>query len=147
VGSRHDLRGDGRPRRATVQVGKYNVSSSAFYDMPNVQILYLRLPDSPYAGQGYDTYGRESLKKLYQKKIPSITNTDKNATYTLDGLKDLVAAILKERQASKINIMNRWIVYETRPDYIEQEHTDRITSAKIVWDVIVSEGIKGNVSS
>jgi hypothetical protein len=130
-----------------VQVDKYNISASAFYNMPNVQILYLRLPDSPYPGQGYDAYGGESLKKLYQKKIPSITNTDKNATYTLEGLKDLVAMILRERQAAKVGILNRWIPYETDENYIEQEHTDRITSAKIVWDVIVSEGIKANVSS
>jgi hypothetical protein len=130
---------------SSVQVGKYNISASALYNMPNVQILYLRLPNSPHAGQGYNAYGGESLKKLYQAKVPSITNTDKNATYTLQDLKDIVATILHERRPANIGILNRKIDFETDENYIEQEHTDRITSAKIVWDVIGETNIYANV--
>jgi hypothetical protein len=130
---------------SSVQVGKYNISASALYNMPNVQILYLRLPNSPHAGQGYNAYGGESLKKLYQAKISGITNTDKNATYTLQNLKDIVATILQERRPTNIGILNHMIDFETDENYIEQEHTDRITSAKIVWDVIHEANIYANV--
>jgi hypothetical protein len=130
----------------TIQVGKYNISASSFDNMPNVQILYLRLPDSPYGGLGYDAYGGESLKKLYQKNIPSITNVDKNATYTLQDLKDIIATILRERHPADIGILNQKIDLKTDDlGYTESEHTDRITSAKIVWDVIGEANIAVNV--
>jgi hypothetical protein len=134
------------PRNATtVQVGKYNISASSFDDMLNVQILYLRLPDSPYDGSGYDAYG-ESLKKLYQEKIPSITTVDQNATYTLQDLKDIIATILREKRAADIGILNHKIDFEMDDSLdTEQEHTDRITSAKIVWDVIGEANISANV--
>jgi hypothetical protein len=134
------------PRKATtIQVGKYNISASSFDDMPNVQILYLRLPDSPHDGSGYDAYG-ESLKKLYQKKIPSITTVDQTATYTLQDLKDVITTILRERRATDIGILNHKIDFETDDSLdTEQEHTDRITSAKIVLDVIGEANISANV--
>ncbi|KAF1848440.1 uncharacterized protein K460DRAFT_414995 [Cucurbitaria berberidis CBS 394.84] len=132
-------------RKATlVKIGKYEVPSWAPKDMPSMQILYLRLPDGAPAGQGYDTNGGESLKKLYNKEIKSITTTDGNVTYTLEDLKDIIVTVLHERQANDIRVLNykASVSHEYNTDL---DHADHTISAKLVIEVIEEEKIRANV--
>jgi hypothetical protein len=130
---------------STVLIGKHNISASTFESMSNVQILYLRLPESMHTGQGYDTYGGESLKKLYENEIRDITTIDKNATYTLHDLKSIIATILRERRPNYIRVLNHLVSMPTNED--ESDHADYIVSAKLVVDVIKEEGIKANIQT
>jgi len=133
--------------KTTVQIGKHTIVSSSLLGLSNAQILYLRLPDSTYFGEGYKAYSEESLKKLYSADILEISTTDGKATYTIDDLKDIIATILRDRQAKDIRVMNYQSALST-DDYDDQlDHADRIISAKLVRDVVEEEEIGGNVTA
>ncbi|KAF2800570.1 hypothetical protein K505DRAFT_355540 [Melanomma pulvis-pyrius CBS 109.77] len=111
----------------------------------NVQILYLRLPDGATDGEGYAANNKESLKKLYRKKIRTVTAIDGSATYTLDTLKGLIATVLKQRKARDIRVLD----FKTPvPEQNEMtyDHTDHSVSARIVVEVLKRDKIKGNLT-
>ena len=128
-----------------VQLGEHEVQMWSPKSMPNVQVLYLRLPDGGHAGQGYDAHGNESLKKLYNKDIESIATTDGNATYTLDAVKDIIATVLRTRKARDVKILyHKGPLPRTEEDF-DSEHADHTICAKLVMDVIETEAITVNV--
>ncbi|CAE7000046.1 hypothetical protein P3342_001130 [Pyrenophora teres f. teres] len=131
----------------TVQIGKYNISASPILGLENAQILYLRLPESStFYGQGYQAYGKETLKKLYSADISAISSTDGRNRYTVTELKDVVATILRFRRAKDIRVLDYADSFSvTDTDDVQLEHADRVASAKIVVDVVREEGIPGTV--
>jgi LmbE family N-acetylglucosaminyl deacetylase len=130
----------------SIWIGKYWVESWSLNGMPNMQIVYLRLPDSTPSGAGYDVNHGESLKKLYTKEIRSISTTDGNATYTLDLLKDLIATILHERKPNIVRILNHKAPIPDEHSAI-QDHADHVVSAKLVKEVVTKQNIEGTVQA
>lgn len=51
-----DSNSDIAVRNTKIRLGKYDVATSPLLGLSNVQILFLRLPDSTYYGQGYSAY-------------------------------------------------------------------------------------------
>ncbi|EMD97094.1 hypothetical protein COCC4DRAFT_198182 [Bipolaris maydis ATCC 48331] len=141
------LRGSGGSVRNNTKIPlyKYDVAASPLLGLSNVQILFLRLPDSTYYGQGYRACREESLKMLYSAEISRITATDRAATYTIRDLKEIIATILRERRADDIHVLNYLASLSTGQDDYQLEHADRIMSAKLVMDVVKEEGIEGRV--
>jgi hypothetical protein len=129
----------------TVKVNEHTVSASSLFGLSNVQILYLRLPQSEYFGRGYKAYSEDSLEKLYSADIPYITTTDGKATYTVEDLKDIIATILRGRRANDIRVLNYFETLTTDEKGDQLDHADRIVSAKLVTDVMKEEGIEGNI--
>jgi hypothetical protein len=132
-----------------VRVGTHDVHSWSLRGIPNVQIIYLRLPDGVPSGHGYDTRGGESLTRLYRKEIDSVTSTDGNATYTLRDVKEIIAFILHTRKPNEIRILNHRASMPKDGSYrhAPSDHTDHIVSAKLVQGVVSREKIKANVIS
>jgi hypothetical protein len=132
----------------TVRVGTQDVHSWSLRGVPNIQIIYLRLPDGVPSGQGYDARGGESLTRLYRKEIDSVTSTDGNATYTLRDVKKIIAFILHTRKPNDIRILNHRasMPKDGRHRYAPSDHTDHIVSAKLVQGVVSGEKIKANMT-
>ncbi|KAJ4375143.1 hypothetical protein N0V83_002227 [Neocucurbitaria cava] len=122
-------------KNSSVRINGYEIPSWSMRNMSNIQIIYLRIPDGGPAGQGYDANDGESLVKLYNGKLKSITTTDGNATYTLDELKDLLSAILNMRQANDIRVLDHKASISNTQDTISH-NTDHVISAKLVMDAI-----------
>ncbi|XP_014555901.1 hypothetical protein COCVIDRAFT_38460 [Bipolaris victoriae FI3] len=141
------LRGGGGSvhNNTTIRLGKHDIAASPLLGLSNVQILFLRLPDSTYYGQGYSAYREQSLKMLYSADISHIVATDGAATYTIRDLKEIIAAILRERRADEIHVLNYLASLSTGQDDYQLEHADRIISAKLVMDVVKEEGIEARV--
>jgi hypothetical protein len=129
----------------TVQIGEHTISSSPLLGLSNVQILYLRLPQSEYFGKGYKAFREESLERLYSADIQNITTTDGKATYTSNELKDIISGILRGRRANDIRVLNYFETLTTDEAGDQLDHADRIVSAKLVMDVMKEEEIEGNV--
>ena len=129
----------------TVKVGEHTISASSLLGLSNVQILYLRLPQSEYFGRGYKAYSEESLERLYSADILHITTTDRKATYTVEDLKDIIATILRDRRANDIRVLNYFEILTADEKGDQLDHADRIVSAKLVMDVMKEEGIKGDI--
>ena len=53
---------------------------------PTISVLFLRLPDGNLDGSGFANYNRQSLQKLWQGSIPSITAVNGSSSYTLSAL-------------------------------------------------------------
>ncbi|KAH7091047.1 hypothetical protein FB567DRAFT_263386 [Paraphoma chrysanthemicola] len=128
---------------AIVRVGTHDLHSWSLRGMPNIQIIYLRLPDSSSSGQGYDASGEESMSKLYRKEIGSITSTDGASTYTLRDLKELIAFMLRASRPNDIRILNHKATIANTPH--PSDHLDHVTSAKLVHGIIVAEQIIADV--
>jgi hypothetical protein len=128
-----------------VKLNEKMVLSRSLKDMPNVQIFYLRLPDGRTDGEGYDANEGESLKKLYRKKINTIAAIDGSEKYTLESLKDLIAAVLKQRKACDIRVLDfKTMVPEENEECYD--HTDHSVSARLVVDVVKKDNIIGNLT-
>jgi hypothetical protein len=131
-----------------IRLNTHNVHSWSLRDIPNIQIIYLRLPDGAPSGQGYNTNGGRSLNKLYQNETNSLTSTDGNETYTLIELKKLIAFTLHTRKPNDVRILNH---KATAPAEYElnkpSDHADHIVSSKLVRSVITEEKINVNVKS
>ena len=122
----------------TVRIGNGSVSVSRHPEAANLHIVYLRLPDGGPRGSGYEVDEQESLRKLWNGEIETITTTSGNATYTLDSLKDIAAALLRENKAREVRVLD----HKTGiPDDEgeREDHADHVVSAKLVVDVVKEE--------
>jgi len=140
-----DKTGEKTWSEAYVKLNQKSVLIRSLKDLPNAQIMYLRLPDGASHGEGYESSGKKSLKKLYRKKINNITTIDGSATYTLDELKDLVATVLKQRKARDIRVLDyKTTVLEENDTCFD--HTDHTVSARLVVEVLNQNKIEGNLT-
>lgn len=130
----------------TVRLGNFSVKSWSLHGMPNIQILYVRLPDSAPSGQGYEANGNETLLRLYNKEIESITTTDGNATYTLKELEAIVTAILRERKPNKVQTLNHKASMPREHSSIH-DHADHIITAQLVRTVIERENMTASLQA
>jgi hypothetical protein len=139
---------DSTREETTVRVGTHDMHSWSLRGIPNIQILYLRLPDGSPSGHDYDARGRESLSKLYHKDIDSITSTDGNVTYTLRDIKEIIAFILHTRKPNDIRILNHKAeISKDQEHQVPSDHTDHVVSAKLVQSIVAGEKIKATVKS
>jgi hypothetical protein len=133
---------------AIIQVGTHSLRHWSLRGMPNIQIMYLRLPDDLPSGRGHDANGGESLSKLYRKEIETLTSTDGNTTYTHQELKELIAFILHARKPNDVGILNhKAAIPQGNSINAPSDHADHIVSAKLVMDVITEEKINSTVKS
>ncbi|CAI9629592.1 unnamed protein product [Alternaria burnsii] len=129
----------------TIQIGEHTISASPLLGRSNVQIIYLRLPQSEYLGKGYKAYSEESLAKLYNSEIPHISTTDRKVTYTLQHVKDIITTIIRDRRANNIRMLNYFEALSTDEEGDQLDHPDRTVSAKLVMNVMEDVGFNGNV--
>lgn len=113
--------------------------------LPNVQIVYLRLPHGMPDGQAYHGRGGESLQKLYAKDIGNITATDQSATYTLETLKELLSTILEKREAGEIRILDSTTSITSGREQAAEDHADHAVSARLIAEVVKHNDIRTTV--
>ncbi|TLD30121.1 hypothetical protein E2P81_ATG06774 [Venturia nashicola] len=117
---------------------------------PNVQKVWLRIPDGNYLGNGYPASNNTSLRKLYNGEIEDIRTLPivdapvalrrqepmdtLFSTYILDGLKQAI---------SELVVLTKPVVVRTQDWRGEgrSDHSDHYTTAKLVQDVVGSKGI------
>lgn len=60
----------------------------------SISVVFLRLPDGMLDGEGSESYGNQSLTKLLDGRIPSLSAVDRSATYSAGGLRDGLVVLL-----------------------------------------------------
>ncbi|OCK81980.1 hypothetical protein K432DRAFT_403301 [Lepidopterella palustris CBS 459.81] len=101
---------------------------------PELQKVWLRLPDGNSLGEGFSGTGNTSLQKLYQGDITKMEATDGSARYTLNALKDVISGILKIRKPNNIRVQDFKREYTSLGN--EHDHPDHLTAARIVRDAV-----------
>jgi hypothetical protein len=127
-----------------MQINNYNLTMRFLKNTPQVQILYLRLPDGASDGQGHDLNHSQSLKKLYEGNAESISTIDGKSTYTLHSLTDLIAALLKQYAPRDIRVLDFRSPVPKDGEF-DGEHADHAITARLVVDVVEKEKIVGEV--
>lgn len=86
---------------------------------PHVSVDFLRLPDGgPGHGDGYPSHGYQSLPRLLDARMPSITTVDDSATYTLDSLVASLARIMSDIQPAVLRTQDLLADSDDHPDHI-----------------------------
>ncbi len=96
----------------------------------NTVAYFLRLPDGSPEGGGYPETGNQSLKRLAQRQIETITAIDGTTTY--HGWRDLVATLqtlinLEREEAKSVDLH----VPELDPALNPNDHPDHLMTAKL----------------
>ncbi|KAF2739474.1 hypothetical protein EJ04DRAFT_326658 [Polyplosphaeria fusca] len=128
----------------SLEINKKTILLRFMRNAPQIQIMYLGLPSSKQDGQGYDSNNRATLKKLYQGEIKTINTTDGKSMYSLDDLKAVISAVLKQRAATDIRILDDKAPIP-KNGQTACDHADHSISARIVSDVVRGDKIEGNV--
>ena len=91
---------------------------------PNVRLAFMRLPDGNYLyGTGFPTHNNESLQKLWQGTIGSITPDDGTPSYTKQSLIDTLASLMTEFQPDLIRTQDSTVGFQNG------DHSDHYAGA------------------
>lgn len=96
-------------------------------------LYFLRLPDGGTEGEGYDTTGRQSLKRFSDKVLPAMVAVDSSASYgSWDDLcKTLYGLILHETPVGAAIELH---VPELDPALNPNDHPDHVMTARAARD-------------
>jgi LmbE family N-acetylglucosaminyl deacetylase len=93
---------------------------------PNVSIVFMRLADGNSNGSGFGAYGFQSLQKLWQGTIGSITADDGSSSYTKASLTATLAGLMISARP------NRVLTQDYLGSYGDGDHSDHHTVAFLV---------------
>ncbi|MDC8000175.1 discoidin domain-containing protein [Aequorivita todarodis] len=120
--------------QTTVNVNGHQILKLSYR---NAVIYFLRLPDGNYRGTGYSGTNDQSLQKLYNGSIPSISAIDGTATYSsLADLENTLKSIVQTESIGNIKFNLADHDASINPD----DHSDHVHSSLIMQDVANSIG-------
>ena len=80
---------------------------------PRVSLVFLRLPDGNRRGTGMQVHDHESLMRLWQGLIPSITAVDGSSTYTAADLTTTLGALVDAFAPTTVRTQDWTIPFQT----------------------------------
>ncbi|MGV1010702.1 MAG: PIG-L family deacetylase, partial [Dermatophilaceae bacterium] len=92
--------------------------------MPQVSLVFLRLPDGGTDGNGFPSTGNQSLLKLWNSAIPQIAPLDGTAAYTRASLISTLAQLVSDSSSATVRAQD--FVHE------DGDHPDHETAAKFM---------------
>ena len=120
--------------QTTVNVNGHQILKFSYR---NAVIYFLRLPDGNYSGTGYSGTGNQSLQKLYNGSITTISAIDGSATYSsLVDLENTLKSIVQTEATGNIKFNSADHDTSLNPD----DHSDHVHSSLIMQDVANSIG-------
>ncbi len=93
---------------------------------PKLTLIFLHLPDGQSEGLGFGRTGYQSLYKLWERKIPSMTTLDTNSSYTRSGLIQTLAGLITDSGATTVGTQNYDAPFTTVSPH---DHFDHIAAA------------------
>ncbi len=121
---------EGPPAEATTEIVTINGHPLRRVGYRNTAAYFLRLPDGGTDGQGYAETGDQSLERLKEEELGTLTSIDDSTTY--HGWQDLVATLrglidAECGQAAEIGLH----VPELDPAINPNDHPDHVMTAKL----------------
>ncbi|MCA0132814.1 PIG-L family deacetylase, partial [Winogradskyella alexanderae] len=109
------------------------------YSYRNIVAYFLRLPDGNLNGSGYTSTGNESVQRLYNGLISSISAVDGSTTYNsiTDFTNTMQSLVELEANGSQLITFN---IADDDASINPGDHSDHIYSSKIFQDVANSIG-------
>lgn len=92
-------------------------------DAPHVSVVFLRIPDG-FDGSGSEEYGWESLAKLWDGQIPTITTVDAEEWYTKEEVRDILVQLMTNFEPTTVRTQD----WTTDPGNLD-DHSDHWATA------------------
>lgn len=99
------------------------ISVHTLTDAPHVSVVFLRIPDG-FDGSGSAAYGWESLAKLWNEQIPTVTTVDGQEWYTKDEVRDILVQLMTHFEPTTVRVQD----WTTDPDNLD-DHSDHWATA------------------
>lgn len=80
---------------------------------PRVSLVFLRLPDGNRRGTGMQVHDHESLMRLWQGLIPTISAVDDSSTYTADTLTTALTTLVDAFRPTTVRTQDWTIPFQT----------------------------------
>lgn len=93
---------------------------------PNINLIYMRLPDGNTNGSGFLNNNFESLQKLWQGTINNINSVDEQSEYSKQELTDTLLSLIESATPSQIRTQ------DFDGQYGDGDHSDHYTTAYFV---------------
>lgn len=74
-----------------------------------ISLIFLHLPDGNLFGAGFKNTHHESLKELYNGKIPVLKTVDESSSYTSTQLTDTLTGLMQTYQPTKIRSQSSYV--------------------------------------
>jgi hypothetical protein len=107
---------------------EFVVHTSYLASQPDVRLYFLRLPDGNPAGTGYAVNDYESVQKLWDGSIDTITTKDGENTYTADDISGLLLGLMEIHQPDSI------LLQDLNSDYVGLDHSDHFYSSQFAYE-------------
>lgn len=109
-------------------------SKYVHFNISNCSCYFLRLPDGGYAGEGFVTYGQQSLEKLRTGAIQNMTSVDQRSVYAswsdlVETIDHIIESELRHAGPEKEAILN---IPESDPELNPRDHNDHYNTAMLV---------------
>ncbi|BCT75872.1 hypothetical protein SCMU_17140 [Sinomonas cyclohexanicum] len=91
----------------------------------NIQVMFIRIPDGFPDGSGSDTYNNQSILKLWNGTLSSVTPVDGRAAYTKAQLKSVLVTLMNEMRPTTVRTQDWTGTYKNPYD-----HSDHWASAQ-----------------
>jgi hypothetical protein len=121
----------GLPAQGTTGIRTFNNHTINYWSACNATCYFMRLPDGKGNGNGFQLYNYQSLTKLENGKIPTITAVDQSTVY--NGWSDLCQTIQAIIQTESSDVGNIRINYQDPdPTYNSGDHADHYATGNAV---------------
>jgi putative flippase GtrA/LmbE family N-acetylglucosaminyl deacetylase len=104
--------------------GEHFVTVANPKNNPAISLIYLHLPDGNLNGEGFASTQLESLSKLHDNLIPSMTTVDKQSSYTKDQLVNLLLDLMRYYNPTELRIQSSF------RGTIFPDHSDHLSAGK-----------------
>ena len=113
---------------ADAGVAGHPIRLETLVDRPSITVAFMRLPDGSVPGSGDKFEGFQTLQRLYDGAIPSMTAVDKTATYTKAELTATLTQLMTDFKPLTVRTLN------FTQKYVQPDHSDHIYTAKFAVD-------------
>lgn len=83
-----------------------DVTIEGLDERPDVQLVFLRLPDGNLDGSGFPSTGRVSLQRLWAGTAPTCTSVDGGESYTAEELVGVLAALMGDPVPDVVRLLD-----------------------------------------
>lgn len=102
------------------------ISVASLKDMPQLSLVFMRLPDGNLHGEGFAARRHESLSQLDSGTIPFISTVDGRSVYHKQGIIDTLSALLNLYDPTEVHIQS-----PTDPGTAIHDHSDHLQTGRL----------------
>ncbi|AUH33029.1 FG-GAP repeat domain-containing protein [Paracoccus tegillarcae] len=107
---------------------EFVIRTSYLESQPEIRLYFLRLPDGNSRGSGYSVNDYESVEKLWDGTIDTITTKDGANTFTADDISGVLLALMETHQPDSI------LLQDLNSEHVGSDHSDHFYASQFAFE-------------